>query len=97
MTTTQAVLVRRLAVALAMLGVFIVAALAARATNQLEGRERDIRRVCQQYAGLDLSGLAALCSSVGYQETWTPEPWPYLGTIQPEDLDRTTYPTDDGG
>ena len=36
-----------------------------------------VRRVCAQYADLDLSGLAPLCKAAGYQQV-----------VQPEDLDR---------
>ena len=41
-----------------------------------------IRAVCQQYAGLDLSGLAPLCVEAGYVGEQT-----YL-TTAPEDLGR---------
>jgi hypothetical protein len=46
--------------------------------------------VCQQYAGLDLSGMAALCKDAGYQErTLCCTAWPTVPRgVQPEDLDR---------
>lgn len=62
-----------------------------------------IRAACQQYAGLDLSGWAAICRDAGYQEraaynqpTGDPPYWPRVvrtvdgtaGVVQPEDLDR---------
>lgn len=28
-----------------------------------------VYRVCEQYAGLDLSGMASLCHDVGFQQT----------------------------
>ena len=65
--------------------------------TDLQGR---VRAVCQQYASLDLSGMAPLCVSVGYQQTVYVQPtgnpgfWPYLyrdgRPVQPEDLDRAT-------
>lgn len=53
-----------------------------------------VYRVCEQYAGLDLSGLAPLCVDAGYQErvylqpTGAPAYWPppAVRTMQPEDL-----------
>jgi hypothetical protein len=55
-----------------------------------------IYRACEQYASLDLSGWAAICRDVGYQQSVYNQPpatrptgWPYtVRTIQPEDLDR---------
>lgn len=52
-----------------------------------------VYRVCEQYAGLDLSGLAPLCVDAGYSErvylqpTGAPAYWPpAIRTMQPEDL-----------
>jgi hypothetical protein len=58
-----------------------------------------VRAVCDQYAGLDLSGLAPLCVDAGYQARRIyvqPPAWPRITrTIDgvptvpmPEDLDR---------
>lgn len=61
-----------------------------------------IRAACQQYAGLDLSGWAAVCRDAGYQQmAWTTGApgapyWPRVvrtqdgttGVVQPEDLGR---------
>ena len=41
-----------------------------------------IRQACGQYAGLDLSGWAAICADAGYQQTVTVPP------LAPEDLGR---------
>jgi len=52
-----------------------------------------VRSVCDQYADLDLSGLAPLCVAAGYQQTAAA--WPAVSRcgvrVQPEDLDRC-YP-----
>lgn len=32
-----------------------------------------VRQVCEQYAPLDLAGLAPLCVDAGYQQATTPE------------------------
>lgn len=51
-----------------------------------------VRAVCEQYAQLDLSGLAPLCVDAGYQQTSAG--WIYVPgqTVMPEDLDRTGAP-----
>lgn len=97
--TAQAARVRQLAAALGVLAVVLAAAWAVHLANLLATREQEVRQVCHQYASLDLSGMAHLCTEVGAQErVYVEPPWPYLDGIQPEDLDRrTTYPTDDGG
>lgn len=71
----------------------LVAALAALATVLLrpapvvvvnDWPER-VRAVCEQYAQLDLSGLAPLCVDAGYQQS---SGWIYLPDQAPEDLGR---------
>lgn len=55
-----------------------------------------IRAACDQYAGLDLSGWAAICADAGYtgrrvylQPTGAPTWWPAVHrVVQPEDLER---------
>lgn len=62
--------------------------LLAQPDREPELRDR-VRAVCEQYAGLDLAGLAPLCADVGYQQTLDPTAWPYVErTMMPEDLDR---------
>jgi len=48
-----------------------------------------IQRMCQQYASLDLSGMASICRDAGYQQYVDADGWPIVQQyIQPEDLDR---------
>lgn len=55
-----------------------------------------VRAVCEQYAGLDLSGLAPLCIDAGYagrrvylQPTDPADWWPVVQrVVHPEDIDR---------
>lgn len=56
-------------------------------SRQLDAKDAGIRAACDQYAApLDLSGMAALCSDAGYQQTTRFAP----SMIAPEDLERPT-------
>jgi hypothetical protein len=55
-------------------------------TDALADRDAAVRAACEQYAApLDLSGMAALCSDAGYQQTTR-----FAPPTTPEDIDRPT-------
>jgi hypothetical protein len=80
----------------ASVGAVVVAfVLAYRGAAADDGWEARVYKVCEQYASLDLSGLAPLCKDAGYQQTMYVQPtgappyWPTVHrVIQPEDMDR---------